>query len=286
MEDKFKRFLDKYNGEHVEVVDPTNKNQCFDLAVAWLDFLGLPRSFNHYFAYSIYTNPTKITKENFDLIPNTDVAKPQAGDIVVWAKSFNRTAGHVAIATGEGKAEGKYTDWFGALSQNDPLYSVCRVKHYKFNHVLGWLRYKKGEQIMENCEEIKKQLKDKTELETYLRGEIDGKQGKIDTMDETIKNLNQQMDGLRADILTLIDEKKALAKKLTICRKEIATDLKCIEELIETKGIIKTFEESKQTWIDKETEYNKQIKTLQTRIENIKSPIKVLLTNILEALRK
>ena len=293
MENKFRDFLNKWNGRHVEVVDPTNKNQCFDLAVAFLDFLKLPRSFNHYFAYSIYTNPTNVTKENFDLIPNTTDAKPKAGDIVVWGKSFNGTAGHVAIATGEGKTEGKYTDWFGALSQNDPLGSVCIVKNYKFNHVLGWLRYKKGEQIMENCEEIKKQLKEKTELETELRGIVYEKQGKIETKDKTIDNLNRRIDDVTANTIRLSDEKKALAKKLTLCRKEVSTDLKCYEELIEAKQKVKdfkiikqTWEETKQTWIDKEIEYNKQIKTLQTRIDNIKSPLKVLLTNILEAIKK
>lgn len=137
-----------------------------------------------------------------------------------------------------------------------------------------------------SLEECRANLKEKTDLEKYLRGEIDGKQGKIDTMEETINNINKQMRGLRADMIALGKEKKTLADELKTCQKQVKVNLKCATNLIDAEGIIKDLREDKDNWGIKEINYNKQIKTLQTRIDNIKSPIKVLLTKLLEALRK
>lgn len=134
---KFKDFLEQFDGQGVEVVDASNRNQCFDLVVAWLDWLNLPRTFNHLYAYSIYENATDGTKSGFDLIPNTPDAIPLEGDVVVWAKSYNGTAGHTGIATGEGN-----TDTFKAFEQNDPTGTVSHVKEYSYDHVIGWLRPK------------------------------------------------------------------------------------------------------------------------------------------------
>ena len=132
---KFDDFVAQFNGTSVEVVDASNKYQCFDLAVAWVQWLGLQNSFQHLYAYSIYSSPTELTKQNFELIENTPLAVPQEGDIVVWSKKYNGTAGHVAIATGKGDI-----NQFFAFSQNDPIGAVSQIKKYKYDNVLGWLR--------------------------------------------------------------------------------------------------------------------------------------------------
>lgn len=134
---KFKSFLNQFNNQSVEVVDASNKYQCFDLAVAWLDWLGLPRTFNHLYAYSIYENATDGTKANFTLYPNSPDFVPLEGDVAVWGKAYNGTAGHVGICTGEGN-----TDWFNCFVQNDPLGSVSHVKKYSYGAISGFLRPK------------------------------------------------------------------------------------------------------------------------------------------------
>ena len=128
-------------------------------------------------------------------------------------------------------------------------------------------------------EDWKAKYEDKARLETELRGVIEGK-------DETIKNINKQITDLNANIVTLIKEKKMLAEQLITCQKQVKVNSKCANSLIDAEGIIKDLREDKESWIDKEVKYNKQIKTLQTRLDNIKSPIKTLLTNILEAIKK
>ena len=134
---KFKDFLEQFDGMSVEVADGSNYAQCVDLAVAWLDWLDLPRTFNHLYAYSIFQSATDGTKANFDLIPNTPDGVPLEGDVVVWGKSYNGTAGHVGIATGEGD-----TDTFKVFEQNNPVGSVSHVGEHNYNHVIGWLRPK------------------------------------------------------------------------------------------------------------------------------------------------
>jgi hypothetical protein len=139
-------FISKYTGKYLEVVDSTNKYQCFDLAVGYCnEVLGLPTTIfsGLTYAYQIYTNPTTLAKNNFTFIANEADNKPNKGDIVVWSYYYNWTAGHVGVATGEGESTGTSNDWFNCFEQNDPTGAVCQTKKYSFNNVLGWLRFKK-----------------------------------------------------------------------------------------------------------------------------------------------
>lgn len=122
------QFIDKYNGKYLEAYDPTNLNQCYDLVTQWARDIGLKPPMTMY-AYQIYDNPpTGWTK-----VENTPDAIPKAGDIIVWSKNFNGTAGHTAVAV-----SGNLNN-FVAFSQNDPLGSPCVLKTYSYNYVRGWL---------------------------------------------------------------------------------------------------------------------------------------------------
>lgn len=147
---KFDKFLADNNNTFVERVDSTNRNQCFDLAIYWCEYLGLPKNiFSGLLnAYQIYTQPTAITKDNFTLIPNSPTGVPQKGDIVVWSNKYG-PAGHVGVATGRGD-----TNTFECFEQNDPAGSNSHLRTYKYTAVLGWLRFKgninSSDQPMEN----------------------------------------------------------------------------------------------------------------------------------------
>jgi len=188
MENKFKSFLVEYNGTYVEAIDHSNWAQCFDLVVQWCLELGLPLSIfsGLLYAYQIWSPSTSVCANNFEYILNTPEAVPQAGDIVVWAKSFNGTAGHVGIATGLFSDTNK----FQCFEQNDPTGSNSHLKDYNYNHVLGWLRYKEQNdpltecltqhtKLVTECDLLKKQLTEKdtvisnTQLElTKVREEL------------------------------------------------------------------------------------------------------------------
>lgn len=134
---KLDDFINKNYGKYVEVYDPTNKNQCFDLILAWIQELGLgdivPLGVVH--AYQLYSMPTKKIKDNFTLHANTSTAVPRAGDIIVWNSNYGRS-GHTAVFM-----DGDVNN-FRVFSQNDPLGTPSLIKKYNYNYVSGWLRPK------------------------------------------------------------------------------------------------------------------------------------------------
>lgn len=136
MENLFKDFLNKNLNKYVEVVDPSNKYQCFDLVVAWTDYLKIPRSFPFLYAYEIYTKYGDQQRKYFDRIYNSPEAIAQTGDIVVWSGQYNGGAGHTAIC--------KKADLYNleCFSQNDPKGKPSIVRTYGYTNILGWLRPK------------------------------------------------------------------------------------------------------------------------------------------------
>ncbi|MEM3335422.1 MAG: CHAP domain-containing protein, partial [Thermoplasmata archaeon] len=254
----------------------------------WCDELGLPRLFPHLYAYQIYTVDTDEKKKYFDKIANTSDAYPQAGDIVVWSKSYNGTAGHTAVATGLHQTQGKSSDWFEAFSQNDPTGSPCILKKYSYNNVLGWLRPKKelikfddyykgldlnNKESMKACVDIwhdvmieKKWIRKEEydnaiqEKETYYQSELLKK-------DQTIANLNSQITQLEKDKNTLSDELKQLQSQLENVKE-------CPNQLIDaTKQLNQAkldYEKAKGDWQIKEQGYLKTINTLKTKYDKMK----------------
>lgn len=113
--------------------------QCFDLANDYSAKVLGGKQFIGMWAYEIYTNyDSQPSKALYERIANTPSFIPKKGDIMVWAKSLNGKAGHVAICTGKGNASYFYSydqNWQG---KNDP---ITLVKH-SYSHVLGVLRPK------------------------------------------------------------------------------------------------------------------------------------------------
>lgn len=132
----YNEFYNQWVNKYCEVSDPTNPNQCFDLAVAWCNYLGIPKTaISHLYAYQIYTQPTEPTYVHFYRIPNLISTLPKQGDMIVWNYTYNGTAGHVGIVHGN-----ILQQTLDVFVQNDPTGKPCLVKNYNYNHILGWLR--------------------------------------------------------------------------------------------------------------------------------------------------
>jgi len=136
MQDHFKNFFNKWNGQVCEVSDPNNYAQCFDLAFAFCDELGVPRTaIQHLYASQIWTLPTDLTIKYFEMIPNTAFGVPQCGDIVVFKTG---TAGHVSIANGVGDVNN-----FQSFDQNwGSTVRKCGLITHVYDDVLGFLRFR------------------------------------------------------------------------------------------------------------------------------------------------
>ncbi len=138
MNNLFQQFFSLHNGRVVETEDSANYAQCFDLALAWCDFLKIPRSsIRHLYAYQIWTLATAETKKYFDLIPNTATNVVQVGDLAVFGTAVGY-AGHVSIGTPNSNSINAVTfdeNWAGKQY-------ATTITHYNYYGVLGFLRPK------------------------------------------------------------------------------------------------------------------------------------------------
>lgn len=117
------------------------------------------------------------------------------------------------------------------------------------------------------------------------RQEITNLQNVIGQKDQTINNLNQQINQLNSTLNQIRNEKDILSKNYEACQmtnKEKEEQYnKLNEELLITRDKVVELEKMKDNWQIKEGDYIKQIKTLQTKYEATKSPIKKLLIDLI-----
>lgn len=191
MKEKFEKFFNKYNGKPCEVNDPSNLNQCFDLAYAWCDELGVPRdAIRHLYASEIYSKPNDITVKHFEFIPNTPLAIPHIGDVVVFKGGV---AGHVSIATGQGD-----TNTFESFDQNwntDPndKANKCIVITHAYDNVLGFLRFRQP------VVSVASPITDQTKINLIIDPngnpmEVQAIRSKLADQDNTIAQLKTQVE--------------------------------------------------------------------------------------------
>lgn len=137
IEHNFDLMVTEHNHSYWEVEDSGAKDQCFDLALGWCDYLRIPRqTIRHDVASQIWTQIQDITLTYFEVIPNTPYGVPQKGDIVV----FSGPTGHVSVAEGVGDSNG-----FTSFDQNFPIGSICHFQNHDYKSILGWLRPKSAE---------------------------------------------------------------------------------------------------------------------------------------------
>ena len=198
MQEKYLAFFKKWNGRPCEVNDPSNLNQCMDLAYAWCDALGVSRdAIRHLYASEIYSKPNDITVKYFEMIPNTTLAVPQVGDIVV----FKGTPGHVSVANGVGD-----TNAFQSFDQNwGATVGKCGLITHAYDNVAGFLRFRitpvleitdqtllpiinaEGQQL--EVQAVRSLIADQSQTIVNLRKDIESLVGMIDTLNKQIDEL-------------------------------------------------------------------------------------------------
>ena len=140
MLEKLNQFILNLQFQFVEVSDRNNIYQCMDLVYIWIFILGYPKAtIQKLFAYQVYTEPTALTLQYFDKIPNDATFIPQDGDICVYDKTASNIAGHIGVALGGGTIT-----QFRCFEQNYPVgtNALVRVRNYNTPKLLGVLRPK------------------------------------------------------------------------------------------------------------------------------------------------
>jgi len=195
MKDKFNFFFQAWNGKPCEVNDPSNLNQCMDLAYAWCDVLGVTRdTIRHQYASQVYTNPFDVTIKFFELVPNTALATPRVGDLVVFKGG---TAGHISVANGTGDV-----NTFQSFDQNwGTTVNKCGIVTHTYDNVLGFLRFRVATSLV---------ITDQTILPIIdangNKMEVQAVRSKIADQERQITNQIMSMDGLNAKISQLEEQ--------------------------------------------------------------------------------
>jgi len=204
---QFKQFKTLFLNTLWDTKDHTNMNQCFDLAIGWCKYLGIPDTIfsGLLYASDIWNKPTQASKQYFDFIPNTPDGVPQAGDIVVFAG----IPGHVSIAD-----EGGNLSTFISLDQNIK-YDIQLITHnYDSPKVLGWLRFKAPQQPTTPTTPTD----DKDKLILQLKAENTVKDNAITQKDILLKEWEFQFGKLSEELKTCQnkpDSSLELQNKLT-----------------------------------------------------------------------
>ena len=148
MINRLNQFISNIIGQFIEVSDRTNIYQCMDLAYTWVFCLGYPKAtIQQLYASRVYTQPNELTRQYFDLLPNTATFIPQDGDICVFSNKVLingvlTDVGHIGVALGGGTVTS-----FRCFEQNWPIgtHAAIRVRDYNTPKLLGVLRPKNQE---------------------------------------------------------------------------------------------------------------------------------------------
>ena len=222
----FQELMELCNGNYIETAGTTAKNQCVDLANAYIrSVLKLP--------IIEFTNAKDFPSKGGDdyvWIPNTPTGVPEEGDLVIWSGTY----GHIAIFIGGDASR------FISFDENYPTGSPCHPQEHTYTNVLGWMRPKNKPQSEQNVIDELRADRDKNwnlyqgalNKQMELEGTVESKQRTIDTLtkeNDTLKDryseaLDQHtadlgvIQGLKTDVTTLTDKNTKLAEKLNTCQ--------------------------------------------------------------------
>lgn len=209
---QFTDFQSSVLGKPIEVEDPSNLDQCFDLAFAWCDFIKVPReTIRHLRAFQIWTQPLDITLQYFDYIPNTPNGVPPEGAIIVFSDSVG-VSGHVCIGTGKGDANG-----FTSLDQNWAGAQYAKLVDHVYTSVLGWL-YRKSIPV----QSVDPVILSQSDSFIAVCSEL-GTQATKDSAIAKIKGMNEQITTLEDNSQQLDRTNKDLLAQIAEVKNELAT---------------------------------------------------------------
>jgi len=259
MNDKYKAFFNKYNGVPNVGNTPENKGQCVGLVMVFIADLGLPHIWGH--AKDIYAN----AGSEYEKIPNTPEGVPQLGDIIVWNGRMGGGYGHIAIV------EKATVDSFTSFDQNYPTGSAPRLVEHTYSSVIGWLRPKVAtisnelatclklhSEAVTGLEQVKKQLKEKTDYIEIREEYVKRLEKAVDEKDAIISAQGRTIDTKSAELQTKTQQLLELQQEL----KQTSDSLAKKSEEVEQKELLR------QKWYTEFVAKDKQFQEKKTELTN------------------
>lgn len=196
-----KEFIKKWKGKHVDF-DGVYPDQCMDLMHQYVyevleikdaSVLAAPS------AYQVYTNFR--WGDLFYKIPNTPMAIPKPGDIIVWGQDLG-SHGHIAIVVEADLMT------FRSFDANFPYGSLPHIQEHTYSGVLGWLRPKTpGSECLQKLEY------ERTEKEKYKKEARELRKVREEN-ERSIKDLSKNLADLNTLYKKLLEEDKVEDKEM------------------------------------------------------------------------
>jgi hypothetical protein len=183
-------FLSILNGEYKETAGTSAKNQCTDLANAYIKYvLGLPA-----IEWANAVDFPSKAGDKYEYILNSPTGVPLEGDLVIWGGTY----GHIAIFL-----EGNTTR-FTSFDENFPTGSPCHVQEHDYKNVLGWLHPKVAPQTNDTTiNELRAQRDTNWNLYQAERNAKIDLETQIDQKNKSIQVLEKMVQDKEKDILSL-----------------------------------------------------------------------------------
>lgn len=143
---KLQQLVANLPDQAVEVSDKSNLYQCMDWAYLYIFCLGYPKAtIQHLYAYEVFTKPTDLTRQYFDIIPNTADFIPKEGDLGVFGTEVG-VAGHIVVCNGKGDLK-----TFQSWDQNWNGQSKITLVTHSYGGKNGFLGVLRPKVILEGC---------------------------------------------------------------------------------------------------------------------------------------
>ncbi len=239
----FTELMSLLNGNYIEVAGTSAKNQCVDLANAYIKYvLGLPAI---EFA-NARDFPVKAG-DKYEYILNTPTNAPKEGDLIIWGGD---QYGHIAICI-EATASR-----FKSFDENYPTGSPCRMVEHTYPNVMGWLRCKEPPL---NYEALFNQAREKRDEYWNMLTSI--KDALVITGDFIFK--------------TVLDRIESLLSTERQYGKQLESLSKADEKILDLEEKIKKLEPKHEEIVEDVKDQGQSIQEVKTEVDHLKEEIKM-----------
>lgn len=274
MQEKVTQFVSNLIGQFVEVSSKSALYQCMDLMYVWVFILGFPKStVQQATAADVWDKANDVTRQYFDLIPNTKEFIAQAGDIFVIGKSSAYPVGHIGVVI-----EGTLNR-LKRFEQNFPTGTNAHIEDRTYANIVGFLRPKNviiagvPQWLNTLLQEINLTINNEPEIR-ILFDKAKKYNDEVKVLQGQIKSANEMLADKSLEVASLTGKNETLAST--------------VDDLNKLYGDAKSDRDSFSWENDKlkieNTTLTEKIETQETAITDLQDQIKVLKTEIISDL--
>lgn len=219
MQEKVTQFVSNLIGQFVEVSSKSALYQCMDLMYVWVFILGFPKvTVQQAMASDVWDKANDITRQYFEMIPNTKEFIAQAGDIFIIGKSTTYPYGHIGVVI-----EGTLTK-LKRFEQNFPTGTNAHIEDRTYANIVGFLRPKNviiagvPQWLNTLLQEINLTIQNESEIRTIF-DKAKKYEDEVKVLQSQVKSANEQLADKSLEVSSLLTKNERITSELEDNRK-------------------------------------------------------------------